>query len=147
MKTFYLLVLISIVSACKTYSDEDVSGFDKKILDYLKKNKISCEKSESGLYYKIINPGTGNLIRYQDKVSFVYEGKLLNGTTFDQQKKPVTFAVKDLIAGWKEIMLELKPGAKVFMVIPPQLGYGDHDLKDIPQNSVLIFNMEIKEVE
>jgi FKBP-type peptidyl-prolyl cis-trans isomerase len=51
--------------------------------------------------------------------------------------------VKDLIGAWKEIMLELKPGAKAFLVAPPSLGYGDRQLDDIPANSILVFNMEV----
>ena len=44
-------------------------------------------------------------------------------------------------------MLELKPGAKAFLVAPPTLGYGDRDLEDIPPNSILVFEMEIKGVK
>jgi FKBP-type peptidyl-prolyl cis-trans isomerase FkpA len=43
-------------------------------------------------------------------------------------------------------MLYLKKGAKVKLVVPPQLGYGDYDLDDIPPNSVLLFDIEVKEV-
>ena len=44
-------------------------------------------------------------------------------------------------------MLELKPGAKVQMIVPPSLAYGNRDLDDIPPNSILYFEMEIKNVE
>lgn len=147
MKYLVFFLLSFSLIGCKTYSDDDLTGFDQKIKSYLSKNHKKCERSDSGLYYHIIDEGQGDYIKYTDRVSFTYTGKLLSGKIFDRQMKPVTFPVKDLIAGWKEIMLELKPGAKVFLVIPPQLGYGDHKLDDIPQHSVLVFDMAITKVE
>ena len=150
MKYFNLLLLaivsISIV-ACTTYSDEEMSDFDKKIAKYLNKEGTECKKSDSGLYYKIIEEGEGDLIQYKDVVTFTYTGKLLNGEIFDHQKEPVEFSVDKLIGAWKEIMLLTKKGSTVFLAAPPQLGYGDNKLDDIPANSVLIYEMEILGVE
>lgn len=148
MKNFLLLIItILSLSACKTYSDEDKRNFDKQIKAYINQHNLKCKKSASGLYYKVIKEGKGNKIQISDNVSISYKGKLINYTTFDYQKKPVTFAVKDLIGGWKEMLLKSKPGAKIFMILPPHLGYGSNDLDDIPKNSILIFEMEIKSVE
>ncbi len=143
MKYLSYLFLSLLFIGCKTYSDDDLVTFDQQINNYIKKNHLKCNKTESGIYYEIEKEGKGDLIQYTDNVSFTYRGELLNGTVFDNQKKPISFNVKDLIAGWKEILLENKPGAKIFMIIPPNLGYGDNDLDDIPKNSVLVFNMEI----
>ena len=60
------------------------------------------------------------------------------GNVFDNHKKPVEFKVKDIIGAWKELVLEMKNGGKVFMVVPPHRGYGDYDLNDIPPNSILV---------
>jgi FKBP-type peptidyl-prolyl cis-trans isomerase FkpA len=146
-KYFALVVLTFTLAACQTYSDRDKKQFDKQIQSYLKKNKIICTKSDSGLYFKILEPGKGAYIKFQDEVSFTFHGTLIDGTVFDHQKEPVSFKVKDLIAAWKELMLELKPGAKAFLVAPPQLGYGDHQLDDIPQHSILIYTIEISDVK
>ena len=143
----FFSLLILVFSSCKTYSDEEIKDFDQQITTYLKKKNIDCEHSPSGLYYKIIEPGKGRNIRFQDIVTFKYKGTFLNGSTFDNPKEPVEFAVKDLIGAWKEIMLELKPGAKAFLVSPPQLGYGSRELNDIPPNSILVFELEIISVK
>jgi FKBP-type peptidyl-prolyl cis-trans isomerase len=140
------LILLTLFS-CTTYSDQDKKQFDKKISSYLKTRKIKCQRSDSGLYYKILEKGTGDYIKFQDEVSFTYHGTLIDGSVFDAQKKPVSFKVRDLIAAWKEIMLELKPGAKAFLVAPPQLGYGDYKLDDIPPHSILIYTIEITDVK
>ena len=142
-KILVSLLILSVIFSCKTYSEDEKGAFDKEIVTYLQKKKIKCTRSESGLYYKIYEKGEGQTIQISDSVSFVYKGKLANGTVFDNQKKPITFKVKDLIAGWKEIMVKLKPKAKVFLAVPPLLGYGEHELDKIPPNSILYFEMEI----
>lgn len=148
MKNLLFLILITFsFFGCKSYSEEEKQSFDKDIKAYLKKTGIKCNRSASGLYYKIIQPGEGEFIKFQDVVSFTYTGEFLNGERFDHQKEPVEFAVKELIPGWKEILLELKPGAQVFLVIPPHLGYGTHELDDIPPNSILVYEMEILAVK
>jgi FKBP-type peptidyl-prolyl cis-trans isomerase len=146
-KIVFTLLTLFVLAGCRTYSDDDKQNFDKQINEYLKSKNIVCKRSDSGLYYKIIEQGSGNSIRFQDIVTFKYEGRLINGKMFDNQKEPIEFKVRDLIGAWKEIMLELKPGAKAFLVAPPQLGYGDHKLDDIPQNSILIYEIEITDVK
>ena len=143
-------MIISIVfSSCKTYSDEDHSTFNLKIKNYLSKSKQKdFEKSESGLYFKIIKEGNGEFIKLTDEVSFNYVGKLLTGKIFDgeHKKNPISFKVADLIEGWKEGMLYLKKGGKAKLIIPPYLGYGDYDLEKIPPHSVLVFEVEVVDV-
>ena len=87
------------------------------------------------------------MIQCRDSVSISYKGKLLNGRIFDYTKEPLTFAVKGLIGGWKEALLSCKKGSEVLMIIPPQLGYGNHKLDDIPQNSILFFEMKVWNVK
>lgn len=147
MKFFYLFILLLTISSCSTYSEEELLGFDQQINEYLTEKNIECEKSGSGLHYKIIEQGEGKKIKYKDVVSFKYRGELLNGLVFDEQKEPVEFKLEQLIACWKEIILELNVGGKAFIVSPPQLGYGDHDLEDIPENSILAFDIEVVEVK
>ena len=62
---------------------------------------------------------------------------------FDEQIEPVEFKLEQLIACWKEVILELNEGGEAFIVSPPNLGYGDHKLEDIPQNSILVFQLKI----
>lgn len=153
MKSALSLALIAVfgllLSACKTYSEDDLQHFDKKIAAYAKKSGIKYQKSSSGLYYFIEEAGEGAYIKSTDEVSFCYKGRLLNGKVFDQRytDKALTFRVSQLIAGWQEAMLYLKKGAKAKLIVPPHLGYGDNELESIPKHAVLVFDMEIKEVK
>lgn len=147
MKYLYICIGLLLIAACKTYSEEELTAFDTEIKNYLDKKNMDCERSESGLYYTIIESGEGRKIQYTDIVSFTYSGSFLSGEIFEEQKEPVNFEVKELIGAWKEIMLELNNGGKAFLIAPPNLGYGTHDLDDIPPNSILVFNIEIKDVK
>jgi FKBP-type peptidyl-prolyl cis-trans isomerase FkpA len=143
----FIASLLFIFASCDTYSDREIEGFDKEIQAYIKKNKLDLDVSPSGLYYKITKEGEGRMIQYTDSISISYKGKLLNGRIFDFTKEPLTFAVKGLIGGWKEALLSCKKGSEVVMIIPPQLGYGNHKLDDIPQNSILFFEMKVWNVK
>lgn len=147
MKLLGILLGVAVLFSCSTYSDEQKNEFDTKIEKYLKKKGIKCERSDSGLYYKIINPGEGELIQYKDVVSFTYTANLLNGKLVDQKEEPIEYPVEELIGAWKEIMMKLRPGGKAYLVAPPQLGYGEHKLDEIPPNSILIFEMEVTAVK
>lgn len=148
-KILSLLAILLALTACKTYSEKDIAGFDSKIQKYVAKSGIPYKRSESRLYYYIEKEGEGEYIKYTDEVSFVYEGKLLNGDLFDasHKRKPFTMEVSKLIEGWKEAFAYLKNGGKAKLIIPPTLGYGDHDLKDIPPHSILLFDLEITDVK
>lgn len=141
------LFLLLVVSSCGTYSEENKKTFDTEIQKYIKKNKLDMEYSPSGLYYRIIEEGEGDYILYNDLVAFEYTGTLLDGTQFDKSEGAVEFKVNQLIAAWKETMSMLKPGGKAEIIAPPQLGYGDKELDDIPENSILHFQIEVKSVK
>ena len=147
MKLLIVFFSLFVLTACTTYSEDDKSSFDTQIEAYLKKHDKACERSSSGLYYNIIEQGEGRKIKYGDRVSFTYKGELLDGTVFDKQTKPIEFDVDILIAAWKETMLMLNEGGKAFIVAPPHLGYGTHELEDIPPNSIIVYTMEVVAVK
>lgn len=146
-KTIFSLLFLFIISSCSTYSDDNLKQFDDEIKSYVKKNNLNLKKSETGLYYSIINKGEGDPILYNDIASFKYTGKLLNGEVFDKSPGVIELKVSALIGAWKEIMTLLKPGGKAILVTPPQLGYGDTQLEKIPANSCLYFEIEVVSVK
>jgi FKBP-type peptidyl-prolyl cis-trans isomerase len=148
---FSLIILIALsFGACKTYSEDDKASFDKTIERYVAKKKDwDMTKSTSGLYYQIVEEGTGDEpVIFGSEVTVAYKGQLLNGKVFDQKtvKGPLKSKLKGLIAAFQEGLLGQKAGAKVRMVVPPHLGYADNELEKIPANSVLVFEIELLEV-
>lgn len=146
-KIIFSFLIILIFTSCSTYTEGNLKQFDTEIKSYIKKNNLEMEKSETGLYYSIINEGEGEPIKYNDIVSFKYTGKLLTGEVFDKSAGAIELKVSALIGAWKEIMTILKPGGKATLIAPPQLGYGDKDLEKIPANSCLYFEIEVLSVK
>jgi FKBP-type peptidyl-prolyl cis-trans isomerase len=59
---------------------------------------------------------------------------------------PVTFGVTQVIPGWTEALQMMKPGGKMRIWVPSDLGYGAMPQGKIEPNSTLIFDMELVEV-
>ncbi|MGA3269287.1 MAG: FKBP-type peptidyl-prolyl cis-trans isomerase [Verrucomicrobiota bacterium] len=102
-----------------------------------------------GLQYRVITDGTGATPTINDSVMVNYRGTLLNGTEFDSTLKsgqPRMLQVKGVVPGWTEALLHMKVGSKWQLFIPPNLGYGQAGRPGIPQNSLLIFDLELVSV-
>lgn len=103
--------------------------------------------TESGLQYKMIEPGEGEPPDETDMVTVHYRGTLIDGTQFDSsydRDQPATFPVNGVIPGWTEALQMMKPGSKYQLFIPPDLAYGERGAgRDIGPNATLIFDVEL----
>lgn len=114
------------------------------------KGKEGVVETESGLQYKIEVEGEGVNPGEKDTVTVHYEGKLLDGTTFDssyERGEPVEFPLENVIKGWSEGLQYVKEGGKATLYIPAALGYGERGSQTIPGNSVLVFEVELIKVK
>ncbi len=85
-------------------------------------------------------------------VTVNYTGKFENGQVFDTSAThgPIKFTlgVGQVIKGWDEGLLGMKPGDKKHLVVPPEKGYGSQGFPPIiPANSTLIFDVEMVDVQ
>ena len=107
--------------------------------------------TESGLQYKIIEPGQGDSPGPADFATVHYRGTLIDGTQFDSsydRGQPASFPVGGVIPGWSEALQLMKPGAKWQLSIPAELAYGERGAgQDIGPNSTLLFDVELISVE
>ena len=113
------------------------------------KGKEGVVTLPSGLQYKIITAGSGEKPKATDKVKVHYRGTLINGNEFDssyKRNKPAEFPLNGVIRGWTEGLQLMKPGGKWMFYIPPELGYGPRAQRNIPANSLLIFEVELLEI-
>ncbi|ARU54205.1 FKBP-type peptidyl-prolyl cis-trans isomerase [Oleiphilus messinensis] len=114
------------------------------------KGKDGVITTESGLQYKVLKAGSGSQPAAEDKVKVHYEGSLIDGTVFDSSIKrgePVTFPVGGVISGWTEALQLMKEGAKWQLYIPADLAYGPGGNRNIGPNEVLLFDVELLEVQ
>jgi FKBP-type peptidyl-prolyl cis-trans isomerase FkpA len=116
--------------------------------NYLTSNNITgAVKHCSGLYYKITDSGTGVKPTVCSVITVRYTGKLTNGNIFDQASSPVSFNLSQVIRGWINGLPYLKKGGSMTLYIPPALGYGNQQVGTIPPNSMLIFDVNLVDVQ
>ena len=120
--------------------------------EYLAANlkKPGVKATTSGLQYRIIKPGKGASPMTNDKAEVHYRGWTIDGNEFDSsysRKKPSTFGITQVIAGWTEALSMMKPGAKWEVVVPQELAYGPGGKRPkIPPYSTLRFEVELLSV-
>jgi hypothetical protein len=120
---------------------------EKKVIELAIQNGSTDVKQNSeGVYYTIMQEGTGKMVTINDTVTVHYKGYLFsNGTVFDQtREKPATFPLKRLIRGWQICIPLCKVGGKIKLVIPSALAYSIRTrAAKIPPNSILVFEIEV----
>lgn len=88
--------------------------------------------TESGLRYKILEPGTGPQASPGEPVSVQYYGvRVADGEMFDNsfsRGEPIGFPLGQgsVIPGWDEGIALLREGARAVFAIPAELAYGDN---------------------
>ena len=115
------------------------------------KTKEGVVTTPSGLQYKIITKGTGEIPADSSKVKVNYKGTLIDGTEFDssyKRKEPATFRANQVIKGWTEALTMMPVGSKWELYIPQELAYGARETGgQIKPFSTLIFEVELVGIE
>ena len=129
------------------YGENKIAG--EKFLEE-NKAKEGVVTTESGLQYKIIKAGKGEIPTKESTVKVNYKGTLIDGTEFDSSYKrnePASFRANQVIKGWTEALTMMPVGSKWELYIPQELAYGTRETGDIKPFSTLIFEVELLEIE
>jgi FKBP-type peptidyl-prolyl cis-trans isomerase FklB len=172
-KDNFLAGFIAAVKKGAVVSVEDAQAYVKEHTEAIKakaleakygENKAAGEKflaenktkegvitTESGLQYKIIKAGKGEIPTKESSVKVNYKGTLIDGTEFDSSYKrnaPATFRADQVIKGWTEALTMMPVGSKWELYIPQELAYGSRETGgQIKPFSTLIFEVELLEIE
>ena len=163
------ITIICCVSACKKDGDDHLEKWmiaNLNAFNAIKTNpeyrELQSPGNEGSIYYKVLQAGDGtDSIRYTSTVTCYYKGYLIadypeenieKGKVFDQRLfddgPPRTFAVMNVINGWKTALQHMVKGDKWEIWVPYQLGYGSAGSSNsIPGYSTLVFEMEITNVK
>lgn len=144
--TIALLALTFFISCSKNKGAaiDYVAKNEQEIKDYITKNNLTAQRSDSGLYYVISNPGTGVQPTTTSNVTVAYKGYFTDGKVFDQSSAAgITFGLGQVIKGWTEGIQYFKTGGNGILLVPAHLGYGNEDYSGIPGGSVLIFDVKL----
>ncbi|MGB4397866.1 MAG: FKBP-type peptidyl-prolyl cis-trans isomerase [Daejeonella sp.] len=144
-----ILPLLLILGSCKKFdAEEQVKIDDATILKFISEKNIPAQRHESGVYYQILSPGSGNATYTANTtVSTKYTGRLLNGSVFDgTTTQAVSFPLGQVISGWQIGIPLIQKGGKIRLIIPSGLAYGQDGQGPIPGNAVLDFDIELLDV-
>jgi len=111
-----------------------------------------AETTESGLQYIIIEPGEGKSPQEGDLVTMNYVAKLADDTVLADTSMgggPVTAILgrDQLLPGWEEGLMLMKPGGKANFLLPPELAFGEEGYGSIPPNAQVILEVELISAE
>ena len=129
------------------YADNKAAG-EKFLAE--NKAKEGVKTTESGLQYKVITEGKGEIPADTCKVKVNYKGTLIDGTEFVSSYKrnePATFRANQVIKGWTEALTMMPVGSKWELYIPQELAYGSRESGQIKPFSTLIFEVELVGIE
>src|SRR4051812_9981541 len=146
-----ILVMMSFVlsscsdNGCKPVKPETE---EPQITTYAAANGITATKHMSGMYYQVINPGSGPTPNINSKVFVTYTGKRLDNTIFDQSSSVVSFNLRDLVEGWQVGLPLIQKGGQIRLIVPSSMGYGCSGVPGtISSNSVLYFDIQLIDVQ
>ena len=104
-------------------------------------------RTESGLVFRLLQPGYGPRPEEGNRVQVHYEGRLADGAVFDSSIRrghPADFNLTDVIPGWQEGLQMLEGGGKAKLTIPARLAYGRKGKRGkVPPCAVLVFEVEL----
>jgi len=100
-------------------------------------------QTKSGLYYKVLQPGTGQRHpKKVDEVTVQYTGWTTDGKMFDSsytKGEPMTLPLDRVIAGWAEGLPLMVEGEKTRFWVPEKLAYKGHQAP----YGMLVFDIEL----
>jgi peptidylprolyl isomerase len=156
MKYIVLAVVIALAVFYFTKNSNDKSAALENIKigkDFLVTNKTNegVLETASGLQYQVLQKGEGSEYpNANTTVKVHYHGSLLDGTVFDssvERNKPISFSLNQVIKGWTEGVQLMVVGDKFKFFIPSELAYGNRATGKITSGSLLIFEVELLEIQ
>jgi peptidylprolyl isomerase len=143
-------------TACKKDEEstpQDYSAIDDAIITkYITDNSITtAQKQPSGLYYvPILTNANAERAVAGKTVTVVYTGRFMDGRVFDASALTgFRFGLGngEVIKGWDEGIALMHKGDKATLLIPSALAYGSSGRSSIPANTVLRFEVELKNIQ
>ena len=133
--------------------DRKLALESKAIADYIKAKGITETPTETGLYILRQEEGEGDVAQWGDEVAVHYVLKNLDDEQLESSydyERPMYFKVGSgqMIAAIEEAVMTMAPGAKVTLITPSALAFGEFDLGEtLPPYSPLKIELELVEVK
>jgi FKBP-type peptidyl-prolyl cis-trans isomerase len=128
--------------------DVELLGIPNRPPPDVKAPPADAIKTESGLAYKVLQPGVGGRHpKPNNQVTVDYSGwTASDGKMFDSsiaKGQPMTVGVDGVIPGWTEALQLMVEGEKLRVWIPEKIAYGGKS----PPYGMLVFDMELLRIQ
>jgi FKBP-type peptidyl-prolyl cis-trans isomerase FkpA len=142
------LLIVAAFSSCKMDKgispEEQLAADEIRIKEFITTNSIPAVRHQTGVYYQIIAPGSGDLeYTANTLITAKYTLRLLNGNSIPQPTEPVEFKLGGVIPGWQIGIPLIQKGGKIRLIVPSGYAYGPQGRQGIPSNSTLDFDIEL----
>jgi FKBP-type peptidyl-prolyl cis-trans isomerase len=107
---------------------------------------------EKGLHYAVLDSGdiSSKSPELSDTITAHFHGTLTDGTVFwssVESNEPLTIQLSGLIEGCQKVISLMKVNDKWRVYIDPSMAYGDEGRPGIPSNSILVFDIELLDIQ
>ncbi|MEO0558297.1 MAG: FKBP-type peptidyl-prolyl cis-trans isomerase N-terminal domain-containing protein [Bacteroidota bacterium] len=115
------------------------------------RQRDGIQESASGVLYTVNTPGEGAKPTPDSEVTIEYAGTFMDGEIFDQSApgQPSTHPVRIFIEGFREAVLDMRPGESRTIYLSPDLAYGmmgtpgPNGDGGIPPSTALVFDITL----
>jgi FKBP-type peptidyl-prolyl cis-trans isomerase FkpA len=140
-----IITLMSCDNTAKLNKAKQARTDDSLIRIYLKANpQIKAQKDPSGIYYQILAEGKGDHPTDNSMVTVNYTAALLDDMVVDKGNG-YSSPLDHLIKGWQIGIPLVKEGGSILLIVPSGLAYGAAGPGRIPENSVMVFSVDLTE--
>ena len=152
MKNLFIFFFATVlIFACGKQSNLEINL--KESENFLEQNLLNSEvvELEPGLQYIVLESSLSNLSRpkLSDTITADFHGTLIDGSVFWSSLdigEPLTIQLSQLIPGCQKLISQMKEGDFWRVFIHPDMAYGEEGRPTIPPNSVLIFDIKLREI-
>lgn len=132
--TILLLFTILFTGCLDANNDLDCVPVDESVFLTEYAAKEGYRVTDSGLIYKVIEAGDGEIPQANQWVFVTFTGKLVSGDEFERARDLIFFELNDdTLSGIREGLSMMREGSTYELVIPPELAFGNNP----PQRSII----------
>ena len=152
MKRFFTLVISLIVLTGCVQDGPNVKQIANMKFFIENQAQEGINIIEKGLHYAVLNSGDINSKspELSDIITAHFHGTLTDGTVFwssVESNEPLTIQLSGLIVGCQKVISLMKINDKWRVYIDPSMAYGDEGRPGIPSNSILVFDIELLDIQ
>ncbi|MBV9962068.1 MAG: FKBP-type peptidyl-prolyl cis-trans isomerase [Parafilimonas sp.] len=147
-----LLFTILYITSCSKKNDPGCMSVPpgeeaSSMAAFCKKNSIIYTVDSNGIYYQVLDQGSGITPNDNSIITATYIAKTLDGNVIeDNSTTPVTSPLYKFIEGWRIAIPYIQKGGHIKMVIPSSLAFGCTGSDKVAPNSPVYYDVVLIDV-